>query len=291
MIAPPHPAQLPEYEKMDDNHAYLSRYLDKFSKYPDLSREDEAELSRKIGEGDEKALQTLVEANLRFVVLVSRKYQKSGFPISDLINEGTIGLIEAAKRFNPEKGVKFITYAVWWIRQAILYAIAHKGRIVRLPPKQANLLYTINKTTQNLMQKLGREPLTEEVATEMGVSLEDVESLLRANRSLVSLEASVSGMDGEETGIDIPDENSIQAEDQVIEDAFVDDVELLLTCLDDREKEILEMHFGFKGESKSLQEIGEKFNLTRERIRQIEHRAIKKLKRLAVKRNLHDYLN
>ncbi|MCD4652606.1 RNA polymerase sigma factor RpoD/SigA [bacterium] len=275
---------------MTQDKEYLQRYLKKIKEYPELSREEEVELAIRIRDhSDEDSVRQLVEANLRFVVLIARKYVKSGLPIDDLINEGSIGLMAAARRFEPDRGVKFITYAVWWIRQAILYAIANKSRIVRLPPKQENLLHNINKTGSKLMQELGRQPTVEEISLELKVEPQDVEKLIQLSWQSISLETSGEDQDDRDTGIDIPD-NRNAAEDIIIQDEFVDDVELLLTCLTDREKEILRMHFGFDGDTYTLQQIGKRFNLTRERIRQIEHRAIEKLRREALKLNLKEYL-
>lgn len=267
-----------------------SRYLVEFKKFPRLSREDEAHLAQKIHAGDSDALQRLVESNLQFVVLVSRKYISSGLPLSDLVNEGTIGLIEAAKRFNPERGVKFITYAVWWIRQAILYAIAEKSGIIRLPPKQVSLVYLINKKIQILTQKLSRTPSLEEVSSEVNLPISEIESLLTITQSVLSLEPASDDEDENGYTISVADQNAIPVDDRVIEDNFADEVDLLLACLDEREKAIMKLHYGLDGTSLTLQQIGDRFCLTRERIRQIEQRAIKKLKRLALKRNLHDFL-
>lgn len=268
----------------------MKKYLQEINKCPVFDREKEQELARKIQAGDEDAIQILVKANLRFVVLVARKYVGAGLTLSDLINEGTIGLIEAAKRFNPDRGVKFITYAVWWIRQAILYAIANKSGIVRLPPKQANMLHMINKKTRELTQTLRRQPTPGEIAEALEIPEMEIETLLRVSRTSVSVGPSMDSDDDEIRNLDIRDERAEIAEQQAIQDAFVDDVDILLACLGDREKEILELHYGFKGDSFTLQQIGNKFGLTRERIRQIEKRAINKLRKMAVKKNLQEYL-
>ena len=276
---------------MSESIDHFGKYLQEINKYPIYSRDEEEKLARQITEGSEEAIQKLVQANLRFVVVVAKKYKGSGMPLSDLVNEGTIGLIEAAKRFNPDRGVKFITYAVWWVRQAILYAIANKSGIVRLPPKQANLLHMMNKKIQSMSQELGREPTLTEIADTIEISEEEIENLLRVSRT--SLSVGNAGDENETDGrqIDIEDAHSESADEQIIKDAFVDDVELLLACLNDREKEILKLHYGFKGDTLTLQQIGDKYGLTRERIRQIEKRAINKLKRVATKKNLKEYLD
>ena len=267
----------------------VEKYIEEIQKYPICTKEEEYRLAERIQSGDEEALKRLVEANLRFVVLVSKKYLRSGIPLADLINEGTIGLIEAAKRFKPERGVRFITYAVWWIRQAILFAIAEKGRIIRIPVKQEAILRNIHKAQEKLQQKLRREPTIEEIAEEIGIPENQVEYLMQISRSSISLDALLT-LDGEKGKYYIEDTASLKAEQQAIEDQFVDDIELLLTCLSDREKEILKLRFSFEGRSLSLKEIGERYNLTKERIRQIEQKAISKLRKLAIQRKLKDYL-
>ncbi len=275
---------------MKSEGSSLGKYLSEIKKFPKLLREDETELAYRIKAGDSDALQRLVESNLQFVVLISRKYISSGLPLPDLINEGTIGLIEAAKRFDPERGVKFITYAVWWIRQSILYAIAEKSGIIRLPPKQVALVYLIKKKIQTLTQKLGRAPMLDEVADEINLPVSEIESLLTITQSVLSLDPSPEDEDENGYAISVVDQNAIPVDDKVMEDSFVNEVELLLTCLDDREKEIMKLHYGLDGTMLTLQQIGDRFGLTRERIRQIEQRAIKKLKRLALKNNLRDFL-
>jgi RNA polymerase primary sigma factor len=269
----------------------LTRYLNEINEYPKLDKDDEITLAQKILQGDQQSLDTLVKANLRYVVIIAKKYLSSGLTLADLINEGTIGLIEAAKRFKSEKGVRFITYAVWWIRQAILYAIETKASLVKLPPKQANMLNMINKHAQILAQIYGREPSISEIADKAGMKETEVENLLGLPRYLFPVEASTEESDTNGTVMEIPDDNSYLAEDLVIEDAFVDDLELLMACLDQREKEILKLHYGFDGTPLTLQQIGDRFNLTRERIRQIEQKALRKLKRIAASRNLQEYLN
>lgn len=272
------------------NDPDLNRYISEIYEYPKYERDKEMELAAQIAKGDSKALQDLVKANLRYVVVIAKKYLGSGFSLSDLINEGTIGLIEAGKRFKPEKGVKFITYAVWWIRQAILYAIASKSSLIKLPPKQANLLHMVNRRIQSMTQKLGREPDVSELAEELNISADDIIAVTHSAKMLLSVDSPADETDEADHYVSLADDRSKMADDLVIEDSFVDDVDLLLACLDDREKEILKLHYGFNGTPSTLQEIGDRFGLTRERIRQIEQKAIKKLKRLAIRRNLQDYL-
>ncbi len=276
---------------MNHDRENLRSYLKQIRKYPELTRERELELAERIQKfGDESAVSEIVEANLRYVTLIARKYVKSGIPLQDLISEGNIGLIAAARRFEPDRGVKFITYAVWWIRQAILFAISTKSRMIRLPPKQESMLHNINKTRSRLMQELGKEPTLQDIANQLEIQVSEVETLIQLGWNSVSLEPTDDDKDSRDTGIDIADDR-IVVDDKVIKDEFVDDVELLLTCLPEREKEILRLHFGFEGEPYTLQQIGDRFNLTRERIRQIERRAIEKLRQKAINRNLKDYLS
>jgi RNA polymerase primary sigma factor len=276
---------------MNHDKEHLRNYLRQIRKYPEISRERELELAERIQTNDdEDAVRELVEANLRYVTLIARKYIKSGIPLSDLISEGNIGLMAAARRFEPDRGVKFITYAVWWIRQAILFAISSKSRMIRLPPKQEYLLQNIRKTRIRLLQELGREPTFQEIASELDTPVSEIENLIQLGLNSVSLDPVMGDNDDREMGMDIPDKRPIM-DDLVIKDEFVDDVELLLTCLPEREKEILKMHFGFDGDTYTLQQIGDRFNLTRERIRQIERRAIEKLRQKAITRNLKDYLS
>jgi RNA polymerase primary sigma factor len=278
---------------MPTREVFVNKYLEEIKKYPVFDRDQELGLAARIQNGDELALKHLVEANLRFVVLISKKYTKSGMPLSDLINEGTIGMIEAARRFKPDKGVKFISYAVWWIRQSIIHAIANVARIVRLPPKQVQALHSILKTNQNLMQKFGREPTVLELSSELRIPVEDVEHLLLINRTLLPIDFSTSENPEYEDNLvlNIPDQSNLLADDQIIDDACVDDVGELLKSLNEKEKEILQLHYGFRGTSMSLREIGKKYDLSCERIRQIERRALSKLRKLAVKSKLQDYLS
>jgi RNA polymerase primary sigma factor len=276
---------------MNSDREELRNYFREIKKYKELTRDQELELAERIQkDDDEEAVRELVEANLRYVVLVARKYKKSGLPLADLISEGNIGLIAAARRFEPARGVKFITYAVWWIRQAILHAITTKGRMIRLPPKQETLLHNIRKTRNRLMQELGKEPSKEEIASELNLNVKDVDYLMQMGLNSISLETVNDEQNDRAPGIEIRDQGP-DVDDLVIKDEFVDDVELLLTCLPEREKEILRMHFGFNGDFYTLQQIGDRFNLTRERIRQIERRAIEKLRYKARHRDLKDYLS
>ncbi len=262
-------------------------YLEEITKYAPLTREEELELGRRIQQKDEEALQKLIKANLRFVVSIAKKYTGSGLTLEELINEGAIGLIEAAKKFDPDKGVKFITYAVWWIRQSILYAISTKTRVVKIPSNQIQHLNTLNKIINKKTQQLARKPTLDELAKESGLGVDVIEDLQRAARKSISIEP----FPDDENPIELIDNQSMKAEEQAIEDSYANEVELLLECLDEREKEVLTLHYGLKGPQLTLQQIGNRFGLTRERIRKIEMKALSKLKRVAARRKLQDYFS
>ncbi len=270
----------------------LTRYLKEIGKVPLLSRQEETKLAEKVQRGDEGALKRLVEANLRFVVSVAKKYRNLGLTLSDLISEGNIGLIEAAKRYKPDKGVKFISYAIWWIRQAILQAIADQGNMMRLPIKQAGMLYKLTEKYQQLSQSLGREPTDAELAEALDISQADVEILRRSTRPWLPLEPISEDEDQTKYMDLIQNESATMAEAQLLMGTLKRDIERLLDELDEREREIIKMHFGLEGyEPMTLEDIGKEFNLTRERIRQIELKAKAKLRKIAMQRHLKDYLN
>jgi len=270
----------------------LNSYLKMISKIPLLTREDEAELAYKIQDSDDqKALNELVRRNLRYVVSVANKYKGCGLSLADLISEGNVGLIQAAKRFDPERNVKFITYAVWWIRQAIMHALAEQSGTVRLPIKQAGLLYRIGEKFQDLMQRKGHEPSTQELAKELGLAPEDVESVLRVYRTHLSLDSPIK--DNEETSyIELLESSGNPSiEDNLIRASLRKEIEELLEELTPRESEILKLRYGFDEEPKTLEEIGNKLGLSRERIRQIEKKAKNKLRSRSRTKPLRDYLN
>ncbi len=275
---------------MNSNRSETQRYYQEIRKYKVLTLEEELELARRIqADNDEQAVRELVEANLRYVVNIARRYERSGIPLADLISEGNLGLLAATHRFEPDKGVKFITYASWWIRQAISSAITTKGRMIRLPSKQEIQIYNYRKTKDHLTQELGREPSKEEIAEKLDLEVQDIDALMQMKMNSISLDTPSNDQEDGKTGIDIPDTGP-DVEDLVIKDEIAEDIELLLSGLSDREKEILRMRYGFNGELFTLQQIGEKFNLTRERVRQIERRAIEKLRNKAKFKQLEDYL-
>ncbi len=269
----------------------LGAYLKKISNIPLLSREEEVALARRIQQGDTEAEHDLVRHNLRYVVSVANRYKGTGLPLLDLINEGNIGLIQAARRFDPERGVKFITYAVWWIRQAIMHALADQSSTVRLPVKQAGILYKIAENSNKLQKKLSREPTNDELAEALGLPIEELEALLRVYRTHLSLDAPVG--EYEDTSyLDLLEETGmLSVEEQVLQRALASEVNSLLESLPPRERKVLRMRFGMDGKPQTLEEVGKQMNLSRERIRQIEKKAKGRLKARARLKAVRDYLN
>lgn len=270
----------------------LKKYLKEISRLPRVTAQEERELGARIQKGDAKALRRLVEANLRFVVSYAKRYRGCGLSFLDLINEGNIGLIEAAKRFDPGKNVKFITYAVWWVRQAIIHALSDQSGAFRLPQKQANLLYRIGKAQAHLRGELKRSPSMEEIARRMEVPVEEVTNLMQVSEENISISALID----EEHDFHLSD----KLEQEIIPSA---DLILLknslrgllrnaLTELDSKEERVIRLRFGLDGaDPKTLKEIGEMMNLSRERIRQIEAQALDKLNRSQRCQMLRGYLN
>ena len=267
------------------NHHYILEesslvlYLKEIGKNKPLSLAEEADLAVRIRKGERKALDTLVKANLRFVVSVSRNYQNQGLPLSDLINEGNLGLIRAAKRFDEKKNFKFISYGVWWIRQAILQALAEQSRIIRLPLNRVGTIHHIAKTQMKLEQKYQRLPNAEEIATELGMDISEVRNTLKIGNTHQSLDAPLQhGEDS--TLIDVlHDKEQEQTDDGIREISFQEQVEKVLDTLPEREKEIIKLYFGIGEDmAHTLEEIGQRFNITRERVRQIKEKALKMLK-------------
>jgi RNA polymerase primary sigma factor len=280
------------FEFRDLRKTSLGTYLKEIARIPLLTREEEIEVAKRARQGDPEALQELVEANLRFVVSVANKFTGSGIALLDLINEGNIGLIEAARRFNPDAGVKFISYGVWWIRQAIMQVLAEQQGSVRLPLKQAGLLYKIRRKYEELFKKHGREPTNRDLAQALGISVKDVEEVLRVSRRALSLESPIG--EGSDTAyLELMQAVDAPAVDQeLIRNSLHEEIMKLLENLDDREKEVIRLRFGIGSDNTmTLEAVGAKLGLSRERIRQIEKKAKKKLQRAAKGRQLMDFLN
>lgn len=280
------------YERVVEGPDTLRLYLKEISQFPQLTAGEEQELGARIQAGYQEAFRKLIESNLRFVVAMAKKYSRSGYPLHELINEGNMGLIEAASRFDPSRGVRFITYASWWIRQAILAAIAHHGQAFRIPPKLKHELYRFETKVARLTQELGRRPGIDEISKELGMKEEEVRDLLGATPTEVSLSAPV-GEEGDMRLEEVIKDQSITPSDQLlIAQSFEEQLRKLLSQLDEKEKLIIERRFGLgEREAQTLAEIGSDLNLSRERIRQIEERALGKLRRSQRAKQLLGYLN
>ena len=275
-----------------DSTETLKKYLKEIAKLPRITVEEERSLGRKIHRGDKKALRRLVEANLRFVVSFAKKYRGCGLSFLDLINEGNVGLIEAAKRYDPKKNVKFITYAVWWIRQSIIHALSDQSGAFRLPQKQANLLYRIGKAQATLTVEFERRPTIREIADSLDVEEEDVTTLLQVSDENISLSAMID----EEHEFHLSDkleQDSIPPADVLLlRNTLKQYLRAALGELDEKEARVIRARFGLDGhEPRTLKEIGETMDLSRERIRQIEAQALKKLNRSQRCQQLRGYLN
>jgi RNA polymerase primary sigma factor len=269
----------------------LQLYLDQISKFPLFDEEQEKALGERIQRGDKDALRSLVESNLRFVVSFVKKYRGMGIGFLDLINEGNVGLIEAARRYDPKRGVRFISYAVWWIRQSIIHALTHASRIYNIPQKLSDQISLMKRRKEELKASLGREPERDETARAMGVSAEEIEDLeLLAERN-VSL-SDRFGEDEHEVEERISDDVRPSVEDQVIHSSIQSQVRELLGELDEKEALVLKLRFGLDDDRpRTLQEIGEILNVTRERVRQIEQKAKRKLGQSNKLQQLRGYLN
>jgi RNA polymerase primary sigma factor len=257
----------------------LALYFKEISKNKPLSLEEEAKLAVKIRNGDRKALEQLVKANLRFVVSVSRNYQNQGLPLSDLINEGNLGLIRAAKRFDEKKNFKFISYAVWWIRQSILQSLAEQSRIIRLPLNRVGTIHKIARTQIKLEQKYRRTPNAEEIARELCLDENDVRETLKIGNTHMSLDAPLQhGMDSKLIDV-LQDEDQERPDDGAMDISLREEIEKTLDTLSKREKEVVKLYFGIGKEmAHTLEEIGLRFNITRERVRQIKEKSLRRLK-------------
>ncbi|HRW63863.1 MAG TPA: sigma-70 family RNA polymerase sigma factor, partial [Bacteroidales bacterium] len=256
-----------------------------------LTAEDEVELARKVRSGDNHALEKLIRANLRFVVSVSKQYQNQGLSLPDLINEGNLGLIKAAKRFDETRGFKFISYAVWWIRQSILQALAEQARIVRLPLNKIGSINKINRALTELEQQYEREPSIEEISKVLELAPEDIKDAMRSSGRHVSMDAPLTeGEDGDMYEVLLTND-SPSPDGALLNDSLRKEIERALSSLTEREASIIRLYFGLNGKHPyTLEEIGEEFNLTRERVRQIKEKAIKRLKHTTRSKILKTYL-
>ena len=258
--------------------ASLDKYLQEIGREELISVSEEVELAQRIKKGDHAALERLTRANLRFVVSVAKQYQNQGLSLPDLINEGNLGLIRAAQKFDETRGFKFISYAVWWIRQSILQALAEQSRIVRLPLNQVGSLNKISKELSKFEQENERRPSPEELADRLGLPVDKVSDTLKVSGRLISLDAPF--VDGEDNSLldVLPNDDSPMADSTLNQESLSKEVDRALRQLYDREREILKMFFGIGCQEMTLEEIGAKFDLTRERVRQIKEKAIRRLK-------------
>ena len=269
----------------------LDQYLREISQYPLITREDEVVLAQRIHKDCQLSLDKLVRSNLRFVVSVAKKYQNQGVSLSDLINEGNLGLIRAAHKFDETKGIKFISYAVWWIRQAILQALAEQSRIVRVPLNRAGTLHRIGKRSSSLLQELGREPTVEEIAEGMDISREEVAKTLSISQSHLSLDAPLTPGEDNKLLDYIPDTQNPGPDDETFERALSESIDEVLQTLKEREARILRLYFGLEGkEPMTLEEIGGMMGITRERVRQIKEKALARLRHVSRARALESFL-
>ena len=273
--------------------ASLDKYLQEIGRVDLITAQDEVELAKKIREGDKAALEKLTKANLRFVVSVAKQYQNQGMSLPDLINEGNVGLIKAAERFDETRGFKFISYAVWWIRQSILQALAEQARIVRLPLNKIGTINKINRAFSELEQKLERPPSAEEMAEFLECSIEDVRQSMQNSGRHVSMDAPlVEGDESSSSMYDVlPNDSLPEPERNLLLESLQKEIERSLSTLTSREGDVVRLYFGLNGISPlTLEEIGERFELTRERVRQIKEKAIRRLKHTSRSRMLQTYL-
>ena len=276
------------YAREDDS---LDQYLQEIGEVALLTADQEVALAKRIKKGDQDALERLTKANLRFVVSVAKQYQNQGLSMGDLINEGNLGLIKAAKRFDETKGFKFISYAVWWIRQAILQALAEQSRIVRLPLNRVGALHKIGKASSGLEQAYGREPSPSEIADELDMSDFEVRDTLKISSRHLSLDAPFK--EGEDNSLLDVLEDSMQPppDDPLLDASLRREIEKALATLTPREAEVITLYFGINREQPlTLEEIGERFGLTRERVRQIKEKALRRLRHASRSRPLKSYL-
>jgi RNA polymerase primary sigma factor len=269
----------------------LDKYLHEIGKVELITADEEVELAKKIRKGDNEALEILIKANLRFVVSVAKQYQNQGLSLPDLINEGNLGLIKAAQRYDETRGFKFISYGVWWIRQSILQALAEQARIVRLPLNKIGSITRINKTFNRLEQEFQREPTPEEVATLLDTSPEIVEDALRVSSHHISMDAPIYDDEVSNLYDVLLNEDSLSPDKALMKVSLCKEIERTLSTLNEREADVIRYYFGLNGKRQyTLEEIGDEFGLTRERVRQIKEKTIKKMRNHYRNRLLKSYL-
>ena len=276
---------------VNESNRSLSRYLEEIGDFEPLNPDREVELAIKIKKDDHSALEELVKANLRFVVSVAKDYQGQGLPLTDLINEGNLGLIKAAGRFDETRGFKFISYAVWWISQSILQALAEHSRIVRLPLNRVGTISKITKTAEKLEAEIERSPNEKEIGRQLNMTSDEVIDAMRISRRHQSLNAPFRDGDKNSLIDIIKDDNQIAPDTPLMNDSLKDEIRNSLDTLKDREKMVIKMYFGIERDyALTLNEIGEEFNLTRERVRQIKEKAIRRLRHRSRSKTLRNYL-
>jgi len=270
--------------------AALEKYLQEISKEAMISAEEEVELAQRIKKGDPKALERLTKANLRFVVSVAKQYQNQGLSLPDLINEGNLGLLKAAERFDETRGFKFISYAVWWIRQSILQAISEQSRIVRLPLNQVGSVNKINREINRFEQLNERRPSVDEIAEKVDLPQEKIDEAMAINGHQISVDAPF--IEGEDNSLlDVmANSDAPLADNQLVEESLKSEIQNALSALNERERNVLEASYGINQPELTLEEIGTKFGLTRERVRQIKEKAIRKLRNSKANKFLKTYL-
>ena len=276
---------------VNESNRSLSRYLEEIGDFEPLNPDREVELAIKIKQDDHNALEELVKANLRFVVSVAKDYQGQGLPLTDLINEGNLGLIKAAGRFDETRGFKFISYAFWWIRQSILQALAEHSRIVRLPLNRVGTISKITKTAEKLEAEIERSPNEKEIGRQLNMTSDEVIDAMRISRRHQSLNAPFRDGDKNSLIDIIKDDNQIEPDAPLMNDSLKDEIRNSLETLKDREKMVIKLYFGIERDyALTLNEIGEEFNLTRERVRQIKEKAIRRLRHRSRSKALRNYL-
>jgi RNA polymerase primary sigma factor len=277
--------------KVSDRDESLIRYFGEISNIPLLTSQEEIDLAKKIRKGSRKALTKLIQSNLRFVVRVALDYKNQGLPLADLINEGNLGLIKAAKRFDETKGFKFISYAVWWIKQSILQSLAEHSRVVRLPLNRVNVLSRVGKTHDSLEQVFEREPTVDEIAECLEISSHDVKMVYQIHGRQLSLDAPISDKEGN-TLLEITEDVDLVLPDEPLTNGSLkEEIEKAFKSLSKREAEVLKMYFGLDMDRPAtLEEIGTRFHLTRERVRQIKEKAIIRLRHQSRSKALKQYL-